>query len=139
MTDKQPFATRNAVIESTMLGWEDHGIFTFGLTLDYGGSQQTAGLICLSYSPRDYGRELFTPGALEMIGQIMKVVGVREWEALKGKHVVALLDKPYGTCVGIRHFLKPEKEIVFKDWCEGMLERATEDLQRTTADQWVEV
>ena len=126
---------QNAVIERTMLGWEGHGIFTFGLTLDYGGSGQTAGQICLSYSPQDYDRELFSPGGLEMIAEIMKTVGVREWEALQGKHVVSVLDRPYGTCIGLRRFLKPSKQIIFKDFAEGMLDRAIEDVSRSCEDR----
>lgn len=43
------YELRNAKIRHTMLGIEDHGIFTFVLDLDYGGSGQGAGMYCLDH------------------------------------------------------------------------------------------
>lgn len=67
---------RNAKIESTMLGFEDHGIFTYMIHLNYGGSGQGFGGYVLG---GDYGTNT--------IKKILEVVGVDKWEDLIEKHV----------------------------------------------------
>jgi hypothetical protein len=62
----------NAKITGTMLGFEDHGIFTCFVFLDYGHTSQGFGGYYLSYHT-------------EMIEEILKTVGVSTWEELKGK------------------------------------------------------
>ena len=106
--------TKNARISKTMLGYEDHGIFTFSIELNYGGSFQGAGQYCL-YQPTtgsDY--------AGKMISQILEVVGVDTWEQLPGKSVVALLDGDQWNAqvIGLQNFLGGSQVIfanVFKD------------------------
>jgi len=72
---------KNAVIKNTMLGVEDHGILTFILHLDYGGEGQGAGLYSLgSGKPRSYV-------TMQIIEDILKIVGVDSWEELPGKHI----------------------------------------------------
>lgn len=126
---------QNAVIEGTTLGWEDHGIFTFGLNLDYGDSGQTAGNLCLSYSPPDIDHELFSPGSLDLLAKIMQTVGVTRWEDLKGKHVVAMLDRPYGLCKGIGHFLGKGDDLIFQEYMEAAQLHASSDLERILRDR----
>ncbi len=63
-------------IESTMLGFEDHGIMSFWLTLDFGGSGQGFGGYCLGGT--------FTH---DVLTGILEAVGVEKWEDLKGKPV----------------------------------------------------
>lgn len=93
---------KNAKIESTMLGIEDHGIMTFMLHLDYGGISQGAG---------GYGIE-HTKG-IALIRKVLEIVGVREWEDLKGKHVRV---KAHHTGVDeIGHFLE-NNWLNFKDF-----------------------
>ena len=78
---------KNAKIESTMLGFEDHGIFTYCLQLDYGGSGQGFGTYMLDAKdpadpktvPHNYG--------IRHIRQILGVVGVEKWEDLPGKYI----------------------------------------------------
>jgi hypothetical protein len=67
---------KNAKIESTMLGFEDHGIFTCFLQLDYGGGGQGFGGYTLGGK---YGSDF--------IKAILETVGVNEWEKLPGKHI----------------------------------------------------
>lgn len=84
--------TQNAVIGSTMLGWEDHGIFTFYLQLDYGSSGQGAGGYSLDAPMKKDGkfiRRIGTASGTELLMRVMKVVGVSKWEDLKGKHIRA--------------------------------------------------
>jgi hypothetical protein len=45
--------TKNAQIVDTMLGTEDHGIFSFSLNLDYGNSGQNAGGYALDTPKKD--------------------------------------------------------------------------------------
>lgn len=67
---------RNAVIGETFLGWEDHGIPTFNLRLDYSGSCQGFG-----------GYDLRLPVYAEkMLWRVMKTLGVNSWEDLPGTH-----------------------------------------------------
>jgi hypothetical protein len=87
-----------ALIERTHLGFEDHGIFTAWLTLDYGSSGQGAGMMCLDQpTPREpggaFGRE-GTAYGLDWIIRALETVGVSTWEEVRGKRVYAL--KPVG-------------------------------------------
>lgn len=66
---------KNAKIKSTFFGFEDHGIFTFFLNLEYGSSGQGAG---------GYGLGEFTE---KLIQRILLVCGVNSWEELPGKFI----------------------------------------------------
>lgn len=65
---------KNAQITGTMLGLEDHNIFTCFLYLDYGGGYQGFGGYFLENHPT-------------MIQDILKTVGVGSWEELGGKFI----------------------------------------------------
>jgi hypothetical protein len=85
---------RNAKITSTFLGNEDHGIPTFFLHLDYGGSAQGFG----GYDLRFFGYSI--------LAEIMKTVGVESWEKLPGKHLRA--DTDWGKVHRIGNLLRDE-------------------------------
>ena len=102
---------RNAVIRDTFLGIEDHGIFTFNLTLDYGGSCQGAG----SYTLHSTGYT--APGGLCLLRRILTTVGVDSWEKLKGAHVVALVEG--GLVRGLAPFLLDGPPVMFSEVLEG--------------------
>ena len=85
---------RNAKIDSTMLGFEDHGIMTFWLTLNYGASAQGFGGFNLSYK----GANIFN-----LIGSLLRTVGVESWERLPGQIVQARIED--GRVVAIGHAL----------------------------------
>lgn len=69
-----------------MLGFEDHGILTCWLYLDYGGSSQGFGGYCLG---GDYGTDF--------LKKILNTVQVEEWEDLIGKYIrVKFNDKTTG-------------------------------------------
>jgi len=82
---------KNAVIESTMLGVEDRGIFSFSLTLNYGGSGQGAGGYVLDKPIKDKNGTFIKREATSLAGKlimkILDVVGVEKWEDLKGQHI----------------------------------------------------
>lgn len=67
---------KNARIEGTMLGIEGHGILTAFLYLEYDGGGQGFG-----------GYSIEGPYASKFIKRVLEVVGVEEWEELKGKHI----------------------------------------------------
>ena len=79
-----------AKIEDTFLGWEDHGIFTAWLTLDYGSSGQSVGMYTLSYRPPPEYEHIGSPGGINHIMKILEACGVDQWERLKGRTIYAI-------------------------------------------------
>lgn len=79
----------NAEITGTKLGYEDHGIFTF--TIDLKLSNPVAYISIGGYALDGYDTKLerttFCAEGLEAIASILKVVGVDNWEDLKGKYI----------------------------------------------------
>lgn len=107
------YVRKNAVIDDTMLGWEDHGIFTFLLGLNYGGSHQGAGGLCLSGGrPTKYMAR-----GLELVADILKTVGVEQWEKLKGRSVVALIgdDGWNSPVLGLASFIG-DRQVIFAEY-----------------------
>jgi hypothetical protein len=81
-----------AKIESTHLGWEDHGIFTTYLIVSYGGSGQSIGGYSLDEPRRDgqgkhIGRFGTAYGA-EWIARTMRACSVDRWEDIAGRTVL---------------------------------------------------
>lgn len=76
---------RNAVIEGTQLGFEDHGILTANLQLSYGGSGQSFG----GYGFGCTTSELETQDGFgaSFIATVLDMAGVDSWEKLKGRHI----------------------------------------------------
>ena len=72
---------KNAKIVSTELGYEDHGIPTFFLHLDYGDSRQGFG-----------GYIITNHDAFKIIFGILETLGVRCWEDLTGVYVRARVE-----------------------------------------------
>lgn len=68
---------QNAIIESTSLGYEGHGIMTCFLYLKYGGS-----------SAQGFGGyNLKGEFGMKFIEEVLKIVGVDSWEKLPGKYI----------------------------------------------------
>lgn len=105
---------KNAKIESTMLGIEDHGIMTCFLYLDYGGSCQGFGGYGLDSYNESLKRRVGTDYGLEFIKCILDTVGVEKWEDLPGKYIKA--DADFDRVRGIGNIIKdkwfyPEKDL----------------------------
>ena len=101
--------TKNAKIKSTMLGIEDHGIMSFMLHLDYGGSGQGAGGYCLDtpiHQGETFIKRVGTAGGMSLIIEIMKVVGVEKWEDLPGKVIRVKAEQSKVHAIG--HFMDDE-------------------------------
>lgn len=94
-----------AKITSTSLGYEDHGILTAWLTLDYGGSGQGAGGYGLDDKADDgsYDRKPH-PECGRWVAGVIGACGVEKWEDVKGRTIIAIRDGDGwgGGVVGIR-------------------------------------
>lgn len=88
---------QNAVIKSTQLGPEGHGILSISLSLDYGGSIQGFG-----------GYDLRSADSLaRWVNGILEVVGVESWENLRGEHIrVRREDGWNGKILALGNFLE---------------------------------
>jgi hypothetical protein len=116
-TDDKVYTLTNAVIDGTMLGVEDHGIFTGYIYFTFGGSAQGAGGRFLDTRNEDKDRREGTAYGMQWIMDICKTVGVSNWEDLKGKRVYILHDaaNPYGMIEGIANISDPENRNMIFD------------------------
>lgn len=80
-----------AKIESTRLGYEDHGIFSLTIGFSYGSAHQGFGAIGLGNNE--------TTIAGPLIEAVLKAAGVNCWEKLKGRTVYAVRDEGYNGIV----------------------------------------
>lgn len=80
---------KNAKITSTSLGYEDHGVFTFYLHLDYGGAGQGAGGYVLDRHTKKNRKRTGTKMGMDLIIAILRLLKVGIWEDLPGTYVKA--------------------------------------------------
>lgn len=82
--------TKNARIARTTLGYEDHGIMSVWIHLDYGGSGQGFGGYALDTPLRDstgkFLKRIGTAFGMDFIMCILKTLDVPTWEKLPGTH-----------------------------------------------------
>lgn len=102
---------KNAKVTSTMLGVEDHGILSFWIYLDFGGSGQGFGGWALDGKPavRFSGERQPSATCGAIIAAILKAVGVDTWEALPGQ--IVRVRGTHSQITAIGHALKDQ-------WCE---------------------
>jgi hypothetical protein len=99
----------NARIKGTFLGYEDHGIFTSDITLDYGSSFQSFG-----------GWSIKGEHTSRWIESILTVLELNSWEELENSLIRVKREKSYnGKIIAIGHVLKdswfePTKDLGFK-------------------------
>lgn len=89
---------KNAQIKGTMLGREDHGIFTFMIYVGFDGCSCGVGGYALDYYDRELGERVYSAKSLEAVSKILDVVGVDEWEDLKGKYI-RIKDNGWGSTI----------------------------------------
>lgn len=77
----------NALIKSTHLGLEDHGIMSFMLDLELSVGCQGFGGWAMDEWSEGKQKRLGSAFGLECVRQILDVVGVDRWERLPGKHI----------------------------------------------------
>jgi hypothetical protein len=113
---------RLARIESTFLGYEEHGIFTAYLHLEYAESSghQGAGGYYLDAPADDGGRgRKGTAYGCDWISRVLRTVGVDSWEQLTDKQVYAWVSG--GLIVGIESgpFAKQRRTFDFREHSES--------------------
>ena len=78
----------NAQITDIYLGYEDHGILTFGISLNIAdGTNCVFGGYALDEYDKETEKRYCPAYSMELITRIMKTVGVSRWEDLKGKYI----------------------------------------------------
>lgn len=112
-----------AIIRSTFLGIQDHGIMTAQLNCEWGSSSIATGSYALDGPVKDdQGRTHRVGSAFGMdhVIQIMATVGVSEWEKLPGHNVLVLFDqsRPDGPTVGIANISGP-KVLIYQEHCDS--------------------
>ena len=90
---------KNAIIKSTTLGKEDHGIMTFFITIqgEKGTCVSIGGFALDEYDPNTKNR-VFKSESMEIISKILEIVGVDSWEKLPGKYI-RFEDNGWGSTV----------------------------------------
>ena len=96
--ERESMESVNARIRETHLGFEDHGVFTFSLMLDYGGSSQGFGHIGLGTGGERAG---------DMVLGVLKALELAKWEDLPGKYCRVRIGKD-GMVEEIGHILKDQ-------------------------------
>lgn len=107
---------KNAKIESTMLGREDHGIMTFMLYINFnsGDSCGVGGYVLDEYDPV-HNTRIFKAKSMEVISKILDVVGVNSWEELPGKYI-RFEDDGWGSIVSKIGNIMEDKWLDFKEF-----------------------
>ena len=83
---KEKYETVNAIIKSACITFEDHGVLSCWLSLDYGGSGQGFGGYTL-YLPKDWTHHKIMSPAGHFLFRCMEVAGVVRWDQLEGKTI----------------------------------------------------
>jgi len=104
---------KNAVIRGTTLGYEDHGMLTAWVHVEWDNGGVGFGGNCLDEVVSDAnGKFLRREGhayGMEFIARILKTVGCDTWEKLPGEPVRVSFDHDGlvgGRCISLGHYLK---------------------------------
>jgi hypothetical protein len=123
-----------AKIEKTSLGYEDHGILTAWIYLDYDGVGQGAGGYYFAGSKPTIEGLAF---GMLWVKDFIDTVGVDSWENLVGKQVYAhaSYSKVYGIERGpfVKHWDKDRSTSMFFDDLKYKLEELQHDEQLATS------
>lgn len=98
-----------ARIESTMLGYEDHGIFT--AVIHFAGP---------SWAQGTPGYAIAEGNGIGFIRAVLNAVGVDQWEKLKGQRAIALREKPFDLIRGIAN-VDDDHAFVFADYPDRLV------------------
>jgi hypothetical protein len=91
-----------AKVESTFLGYEDHGILTAYIQLSGGSWGQSAGGLMFSWRPRGGEGEQFSEAGMAFVSGVLRACGVDTWEKVKGRTVFALREQRFDKIIGLR-------------------------------------
>ena len=101
---------KNAVIKTTKITNDEHGLLSAWLGLDYGGQAQGFGGYCL-YNPSHSEENSY---AGHFIWRVLEVVGVSEWSQLVGKTIRVRASHAKVEAIG--HIVKDEWFEPSKEW-----------------------
>lgn len=115
-------------IKSTRLGYEDHGILTADIVVEWPGGGVSVGGYCLDQNDKDSGdwSRKGTAYGLDHIIRILEVVGVQKWESLVGQKVIVLFNgtSSWGAqSVGLAHATDEKKVLVLKEHADYWREK----------------
>lgn len=96
----------NAKITGTMLGKEDHGIFTCQICVEGGGWGCYYGGWALDTYDKAADKRVGTAVGLSAIMELLDTLEVDEWEQLKGQYVRVETTELGGRITKIGHLLK---------------------------------
>lgn len=117
---------KNARITSTKLGREDHGIFTFVIYVEIqGGACCGIGCYALDCFDKDSEKRIFRAESMEIISKILDVVGVDNWEDLKGKYI-RIRDRGWGSTIDEIGNLMDDKWVNIRHFFESIQEEERE-------------
>ena len=109
----------NGLITDTMLGHEDHGIFTCMIHMKFDGTGQGYGGYGFdTYNDKTKTR-VGTKYGCQCIISLLKTIGVDKWEDLVNTHIRVKRDKSFGEITYIGHIIK-DQWFSFKDISEEM-------------------
>ena len=109
---------RNAIVESSRIEIEDHGMLTVWLFMDYGDSgHQGFGGYAL-YLPSDFKHHSKTSHAGHWIFRCLEMCGVTDWSQVRGKTVRCRIEQ--GKIEAIGHIVEnkwfcPEEELTSQE------------------------
>lgn len=93
------FEIKNAMIKSTSLSSDDHGVLSSWLHLDYGGVYQGFGGYAL-YLPKDFKHHKIVSAAGHFIWRVMEIASVTEWSKLPGRTLRVKLNRGHIHSIG---------------------------------------
>jgi hypothetical protein len=104
----EPDYIYNAVIKGVVLGYDDHRILTARVTMEYENGVWGFGGYRLDTYDQEKKKSVPHLACGLFIAGVLDAVGVDGWEQLAGKPCRVRCDKPYGSIIGIGHFLKSQ-------------------------------
>jgi len=110
---------KNVQITRTMLGKEDHRMFTCWLYLTGDGWGIGYGGYTLDNWNAQLQKRVVTENGFQAIQGIMEALDVGSWEELKGKFIRVELTDEFGTVTKVGHLLK-DKWFSFKEHFSGV-------------------
>ena len=109
----------NAIIESVMLGYEDHGIMTAMVYLKFGSSGQGFGGYALDRYDDGLKRRTATGSMGVFVAGVLGAVGCERWEKLVGKPCRIKRERPRGDITEIGNLIE-EKWFCPKEAFKGI-------------------
>ena len=103
-----------ATIEDTLFGEEDHGIWTVILYFAAGGWQQGTSARGLDQWDDEQQRRIGSAFGMDHVMAIVRTLGCRNWENVKGLRCLVLRKRAYGLIEGIAD-LEGERVLIFDE------------------------